>query len=200
MTKEKEQKRIPGMSFVPIGKGADPSDGVYFLDFSSHFKACLKMAREEKEDQERKEREKLEEEEREKSLSSSRSESRTKKSKSSDVRKKLIIFFCETIFSTTFQSDRHWRNMRHARKIKTGHHDSSVSEDSRGSRKHPQDLDLNGSRSPREPGSRRGSIDRSSKPGSRAGSRAGSRRGSIEKLSSAGSLGLYVTENFSESK
>ncbi len=36
---------FPGMSFVPIGRGP-PTQGVYFLNFSAHFKRSLRLARE----------------------------------------------------------------------------------------------------------------------------------------------------------
>ncbi|TRY76253.1 hypothetical protein TCAL_04059, partial [Tigriopus californicus] len=51
-TRQKDPKKIiPGMNFVPIGKGgtgANQGEGVYFLDFSSQFKQSLKQAREER--------------------------------------------------------------------------------------------------------------------------------------------------------
>ncbi len=36
------RRTVHGMSFVPIGSDQDPPQGVYFLDFSAHFKRSLR--------------------------------------------------------------------------------------------------------------------------------------------------------------
>ena len=53
----KMNKVIHGMSFVPIGKTKDPSQGIYYLDFSPHFKRCLKLARDKAEEDRESDRE-----------------------------------------------------------------------------------------------------------------------------------------------
>lgn len=54
-TKKQDPKKIiPGMNFVPIGRGGtkgNQGEGVYFLDFSAQFKQSLKQAREERDHQ-----------------------------------------------------------------------------------------------------------------------------------------------------
>ena len=37
---------VPGMKFVPIGRHSDPGHGVYYSDFTPHFKECLRKAAE----------------------------------------------------------------------------------------------------------------------------------------------------------